>query len=137
MDISVNVGDKLLRIMKEKGFEQKQDFSTFIELNNAVVSKLLNNERPMNMTHLIKITTAFPDIDPRWILGVTDEMYFPNWKNNGKTFIESEIIDDVNDRMKNATNDMSALKLKIIQLETKLEMLSAFNEKLISKLGGK
>lgn len=83
----MSLGDKLRILRDEKNLMQRE-VGAVIEVDGAFISKVENNEKPMNRSHLHTLS-AFLEIDERelQILWLADKIY--NLTQNEPTALES------------------------------------------------
>lgn len=120
---------KEIRILRKLTLDELAEKSG---ISKRMISAYEANENDITLKKLQNIATALD-------VGIDDliKKESKDSKNGGKYFIEANILEDVANRMDYGENDPSALKLKIMQLETEVKVLSAVNDKLIQQLGSK
>jgi hypothetical protein len=127
--------ERILQYLDYKGINKRQFY-----LKTGLSNGFLDKVKDIGSSKIEIIIYCYPDINPMWLLTGKGKMILQEiaeTTHGNKIYIESDIVADVDDRMNYGKDDISALKLKIMQLESKVEMLSEFNEKLLDRLGDK
>lgn len=129
--------DRLYQFAKYQGLSIYK-LSKEIGVSNGYLSKQKESSGSLSSKIIEKIVSVYPQLNLNWLLTGDGEMLVQKQGTNQaspKYFTDADIIKDVDDRMKYGENDIPALRLKILELEAKLDMLSQFNEKLLDRLG--
>jgi hypothetical protein len=64
----VNIHQRILLIIKEKGFSEQKDFCSAIGVKYPMFNAMMNNQSEIKHSVLAKILDLYPDVNGDWLL---------------------------------------------------------------------